>query len=123
MCGAELMNERGSAMAPARDVSSVPHVQIHQLRRRHHVAVEIGHDPQRAGDDQDHREDAERQRQHIVGVVRPGRDVQEEDQVDAHLGDGEHDEAQGNARPHSRPVLATQNDVAVKPTASSNPIV
>ena len=35
------------------------------------------------------------QRQHVVGVVRCGGDVQEEDQVHADLRDGEH----GRARP------------------------
>ena len=72
-------------------------MQIHQLGRRHHVVVQIGHDPQRAGDDQEHDEHAERQRQHVVGVVRPGGDVQEEDQVNAHLGDGEDGKAEGDA--------------------------
>ena len=47
-----------------------------------------------------HQEDdehAKRERQHVVGVVRSGGDVQEEDQVNAHLGDGEHGKAEGNA--------------------------
>jgi hypothetical protein len=37
--------------------------------------------------------------QHVVGVVRSGRDVQEKDQVNAHLGDSEHGKAEGNAGP------------------------
>ena len=74
--------------------------------------------------DQEHDENAERQRQHVVGVVRPGRDVQEEHQMNAHLGDGE-DGKPERRRPgaHSSDVLATQNDVAVRTTARTNPIV
>ena len=57
------------------------HMQIHQLGRRHHVVVQVGHDAQRPGDDDGHDEHAKRQRQHVVGVVRSGGDVQEKDQV------------------------------------------
>jgi len=39
-------------------------------------------------------EHAEHQRQHIVGVVRRGGDVQEKNQVNSHLGDGEHGKAE-----------------------------
>ena len=42
---------------------------------------------------------AEGQRQHVVGVVRAGGDVQEEHQMHAHLGDGEHDQGHRNGRP------------------------
>jgi hypothetical protein len=38
------------------------HMQIHQLGRWHHVVVQIGHDPERPHDDQEHDEHAERQR-------------------------------------------------------------
>ena len=55
------------------------HVQVHELGRQHHVVVQIRHDPERPDDDQEHDEDAERQRQHVVGVVRSGGNVQEED--------------------------------------------
>jgi hypothetical protein len=41
---------------------SVLHMQVHQIGRRHHVVVQIGHDPERPDDDQEHDEDAERQR-------------------------------------------------------------
>ena len=81
------------------------HLQIHQLGHGHHVVVQICHDPERSGNDQEHDEQAEGERQHVVGVVRSGRDVQEKDQVNAHLGDGEDGKAQGDAgRPEQRRV-------------------
>ena len=69
-------------------------------------------------DDQEHDEQAERQRQHVIGVVRSGGDVQEKTP-------GEHPSARWQARPdptatpggHSNEVLATQNEVAVRITA------
>ena len=41
-------------------------------------------------DQQEHDQHAEGQRQHVVGVVGPGGDVQEEHQVHAHLRDRQH---------------------------------
>ena len=56
---------------------------LHLLHGRHHVGVQVVHDPDRADEDQENHEDAVGQGQHIVGVVRPCGDVQEKDQVDA----------------------------------------
>ena len=75
--------------------ASVLHTHAHRLGRRHqHVLVQIGHDPHRAGDHHEYDEHAEGERQDIVGAFRPGGDVQEEHQVNAHLGDGEDSEPQ-----------------------------
>jgi hypothetical protein len=63
-----------------------------------HVRIEIGHDPERAADDEHGDEDAEGKREHVVGVVRPGTDMQEEHQVNPHLGDGEHGKPGRHAR-------------------------
>jgi hypothetical protein len=45
-------------------------------RHWHHVAVEVGGDPIRAGDDQEDNQHAERQGEDIVGVVRPAAEMQ-----------------------------------------------
>ena len=50
---------------------------LHDLIHRHHVVIEVRHDPERSADHKEHDQDAERQRQHVVGVVRPRGDVQE----------------------------------------------
>src|SRR5215471_10058518 len=42
---------------------------LHHLLHRHQVLVEVIHDPQRSADHQRNGEHAERQRQHVVGVV------------------------------------------------------
>ncbi len=42
---------------------------------------------------------SEGERQDVVGVVRPGGDVEEEDQVHAHLGDRQHDQRHRDRRP------------------------
>jgi hypothetical protein len=55
---------------------SVLHMQIHQLIR-HHVLVQIGHDPERADNHQGDDEYAKRKRQDIVAVIRPRSDQEE----------------------------------------------
>jgi integrase/recombinase XerD len=70
------------------------HLQVHQLCRRHHVVVQIRHDQKRSDDDQGDDQHTERQRHHVVGVVRPRGDMQEEHQVDAHLRDREDRQAE-----------------------------
>jgi hypothetical protein len=56
--------------------------------------VMIQSDP---GNHEEHDEKAERECQHVVGNVRACRDVQEEDPVNSHLGDGKNDEPQRDA--------------------------
>jgi hypothetical protein len=68
---------------------SALHLQIHQLGRRHHIGVQICHDPKRSSDHKGYDEHAKGQRQHVIGVVSSGSDVQEEDQVNANLRDGQ----------------------------------
>ena len=58
---------------------------VHDPFHRRHVSVQVRHDPERAEDEQHHDQDAEREREHIVDAVLAGRDVQEEDEVHAHL--------------------------------------
>ena len=64
----------------------------HAHRRRHHV-VEISHDPDRAGDDEKDDQHTEGKRHNIVRVIGPDAHMQKEDQVDADLRQGEHDQA------------------------------
>src|SRR6516162_486383 len=71
---------------------------LHHLMHRHHVLAEVVHDPQRSADHQRDDEHAERQRQNVVGVVGSRGDVQKENQMHAHLRDGEHDECHWNSR-------------------------
>jgi hypothetical protein len=54
---------------------------LHELILRPHVAVEVRHDPERSVHHKRHDQDAERERQHFIGVVGSCRDVQEEYQV------------------------------------------
>jgi hypothetical protein len=73
--------------------SSVLHLQVHQLSRRHHVVVQICHDQKRSDDDQGDDQHTERQRHHVIRVVRTRGDVQEKYQVDTHLRDREDSQA------------------------------
>src|SRR6266403_2133592 len=74
---------------------------LHNLIHRHHVVVEVRHDPERSAHHKDDDQNAEGERQHVIGVVGPRGDVQEEHQVHAHLRDRQHDKCHRNARlPH-----------------------
>ena len=55
---------------------------------RHHVAVEIGDDPDRAGDDEKDDQYAEGEGENIVGAVGPAAQMQEQDEVNADLREG-----------------------------------
>ena len=67
-------------------------------------------------------EHPKRQRQNVVGVVRPCRDVQEENQVHTHLGDRERGEAEEECRvPRAETCSPTQNDVAVRTNGETQP--
>jgi XapX domain-containing protein len=61
---------------------------LHELIHRHHVMVEVRHDPERSAYHKKDDQDAEAQCQHVVGVVGPRRDVEKEHEVHAHLSDG-----------------------------------
>jgi len=53
-----------------------PH--IYRIGRPHqHVFVQIGHDPDYAGDRHEYDEQAEGECEYVVGAVRPSGDVQE----------------------------------------------
>src|SRR5437016_768718 len=66
---------------------SKPHSQptsplhLHDLIHEYHVVIHMGHDPERAGDDQQNDQHAEGKRHDVVDVVGAGRDVEEEDEV------------------------------------------
>src|SRR5215208_1806507 len=62
---------------------------LHDLTQRHHVVVEVCHDPQRAADQQEHDQHAKGERERVVRVVGRRRDVQEEHEVHPHLRDRE----------------------------------
>ena len=94
-----------SANANRQCALSALHVQIHLLRGHRHVAVEIPHDPERSSADQEYDEHAKRECQHIVRTVRCAGDMQEEDQVNTHLGNGAYCQAERNTgRPDQRGV-------------------
>src|SRR3984893_1403563 len=71
---------------------------LHDLIHRHHVVVEVRHDPERSAHHEHDDQDAEGERQHVIGVVGARGDVQEEHQVHAHLRDRQHDKCDRNAR-------------------------
>lgn len=94
-----------------------------RARRHHHVRVHICHDPHGAGDHDEYDENAKGEREHVVGAFRPAGDVQEKHEVNAHLGNGEDSEPEKYAPGQISVVFATQNDVAVRTTATNRPIV
>src|SRR5580700_7624166 len=53
-------------------------------RHRHHV-IEVGHDPDRAGDDEKDDQHTEGKSQNIVRAIGPEADMKKEDEVDADL--------------------------------------
>jgi hypothetical protein len=65
---------------------------------RNHVAVEIGDDPDGAGDNEKDDKDAEREGQNIVRAVGSAAQMQKEDEVDADLRQGEYDQPDRDAR-------------------------
>ena len=67
-------------------------------RHRHHVAVEIAHDPDGAGDDEKNDQHAEREGQDIVRAVGPAAQMQKEHEVDADLCEGEHNQPDRDAQ-------------------------
>jgi hypothetical protein len=69
----------------------------HGHRHRHHV-VEVGHDPDRAGDDEKDDQQTEGKGQNIVRVIRPAAQMQKEDEVDADLREGEYNQPNRYAR-------------------------
>ena len=59
-------------------------------RHVHHVPVEVGDDPDRAGDDEKNDQQTESERHNIVRVIGPGAEMQKEDEMDADLRQGEY---------------------------------
>src|SRR6267142_1832023 len=85
---------------------STLHLHVHRTGRRHqHVVVQIGHDPYCTDDHHEYDEQAEGEREDVVGAVRAAGDVEEKHQVNAHLGNGEDRETEAHAaRPEQRRV-------------------
>jgi hypothetical protein len=67
----------GALVNAARANSSVGH--------RHHIAVDIGDDPDRAGDDEKDDQHAKGEGQNIIRAVGAAAEMQEKDEVDADL--------------------------------------
>src|SRR5712692_10830611 len=65
---------------------------------RHHVAVEIGNDPDGAGDDEKDDQHAEGKGQNVVRAVGAAAQMQKEHEMDADLREGEHDQPDRDAR-------------------------
>ena len=72
-------------------------LQLHGPLHRRHVVVEVRHDPQRSDNQHKNDKNAEHRSHHVVNAVRPGGDVKEEDDVNAHLRDRQHDQRGRNA--------------------------
>src|SRR5262245_51508286 len=65
---------------------------------RHHVAVEVGNDPDGAGDDEKDDQHAEGQGQNVIRAVGAAAQLQEEHEMDADLGEGKYNQACWDAR-------------------------
>src|ERR1700733_2752228 len=70
---------------------------LHQFLHRYHVVVQVFHDPKGTEDNQTNDQDPEGEGEHVVLIVGRSSDVQEEDEMDAHLGDSEYEQRQGEA--------------------------
>src|SRR5215813_1692361 len=77
---------------------SVLHMQVHHLGRRHQVVVDVRYDPDRATDDEKYYDHAEGEGENIVRAFRAAAEMQEKDEVNADLSDGEHEQADRDAR-------------------------
>jgi hypothetical protein len=85
--------------------ASMLHMHCALGRRHKHIVIQVGHDRDRANDHHEDDEQAKGERENVVGAVWPAGDMQEEDQVNAHLGDGEDRKAEAHtARPEQRRV-------------------
>jgi len=69
-----------------------------RLLHRHHVAVEVGNDPDGAGDDEKDDQHAEGQSQNVIRAVGAAAQMQEEHKVDADLREGKYNQSHRNAR-------------------------
>src|SRR5215471_20743433 len=78
--------------------SAAGRLKVGSVRHRHHVVVEIGDDPDRAGDDEKDDQHAEGESQNIVCAVGPAAQMQEEDEVDADLREREYDQSDRDTR-------------------------
>src|SRR5215470_19880309 len=65
---------------------------------RHDVAVEIGDDPDGAGNDEKDDQHAEGESQNIVRAVGAAAQMQKENEVDPYLREGEYNQTDGDAR-------------------------
>src|SRR5258708_2423839 len=96
--GVSLSGRRFERNAPAQpEATRRLALHLHELTHRHYVVVEVHQNPDQTVDPEEHDQDAEGQRQHVIGVVGPGGDMQEEHQVHAHLGDRQHHQRHRNA--------------------------
>ena len=99
---ADRCGRRGTDDAPrghSADLRTAFELHLHELIHERHVVVQMRHDPERTGEEQQNDQHAEGKRHDIVDVVRTGRDVEEEDEVNAHLRDCENDQGDRNAWP------------------------
>src|SRR5262249_60300737 len=68
------------------------------LRHRHHVAVEIGDDPDGTGDDEKDDQHAKSESEDIVRAVGTAAQMQKEDEMDADLRQSEDDQPDRDTR-------------------------
>src|SRR5215472_346904 len=81
----------------AEAVSSSSMLHLHEAFHRDHVVVEVSHDPHRSNDQHEYNKNAERKRHYVVHAVGSGGNVNEEDDVNAHLRDRQYDQRGWNA--------------------------
>ena len=95
---------------------------LHDLLHRHHVVVQVAMIHSDPAMTSEHDQHAEGQRQDVVDVVGAGRDVEEEDEVDAHLGDREHRQRDGMLGSQTSVVLRDEEGDDGSSVASPRPI-
>src|SRR6267142_4502141 len=99
-CHSSCESPKRACLWAARQQLALP-LHLHDLIHRHHVVIEVRHDPERSAHHKHDDQDTEGEREHVVGVVGAGGHVQEEHQMHAHLRDRQHDKCHRKARlPH-----------------------
>src|SRR6267154_981235 len=96
-CRSSCESPKRACLCAARQQLVLP-LHLHDLIHRHHVVIEVRHDPERSAHHKHDDQDTEGEREHVVGVVGARGDVQEEHQMHAHLRDRQHHQCDRNAR-------------------------
>src|SRR5579863_8666321 len=71
---------------------------LHQFIHGHHVVIQMSHDDHGSEHQETHDKNAKGERENIVGLVRGAGDMQEENQMNAHLSNRENPQQDGHPR-------------------------